>query len=173
MSKAPFLSRKGIVGAGLVLAALATVAAPLGLSALRRHYAVSMDPQWASCLPWSTFLVRYGPPASIRRGSLVLFHDRALDPTGYGGYPAVKYVAGVPGSVVRIEKHAVWIDGHFWGRMWLLPWMRMKHLEPLHPGTFVVPKGEYLLMGSTPGSYDGRYWGFVPKKNIYGLAWPL
>ncbi|MEI6232137.1 MAG: S26 family signal peptidase [Planctomycetota bacterium] len=41
-----------------------------------------------------------------------------------------------------------------------------------------VQEGEYLMMGdNSPGSSDGRFWGFVPRERLMGRAllvgWPL
>jgi signal peptidase I len=36
-------------------------------------------------------------------------------------------------------------------------------------GPIVVPKDSYFMMGDNrDSSYDGRYWGFLPRKNVRG-----
>ena len=37
----------------------------------------------------------------------------------------------------------------------------------------MVPKRDYFAMGTAWDSYDSRYWGFVKKNEIIGIAYPL
>lgn len=146
--------------------------------ALAMHYGLSIDPQYQSCLPWSNFFVAYGP-VTPRPGELVLFHDRKIDVIANGQrILVVKMVAAVAGDRVKITRKSVWIAGptgpyQYWGKRWLMPWVRYKHLHVLQPQIITIPTGKVLLMGTTPGSYDGRYWGLVPVKNVIGRAWAL
>ena len=145
-------------------------------SAIPMHYGISIDPQYESCLPWSNFLVQYQRPKTFHVGELLLFHDHRINVISRDDQNilVVKYVAALPGQKIRIQKDgSVWIQGHYWGKRWLIPWAHMKHLKILKPGTYTVQKGHVLMMGTTAGSYDGRYWGTVPDQNILGRAWVL
>lgn len=48
----------------------------------------------------------------------------------------------------------------------------------MYCGPFVIPQGEYFMMGDNRGnSQDSRFWGFLPKERFIGKAtflfWPV
>lgn len=151
----------------LILSALVLI--PLGFvgsAMLRSAVTVGTTPQYVSCLPWFWFIEIPTPPKHLAVGDLVI----ARTPKAFHGYRLGKFVIGVPGDHV-VENHTgLWINGHYWGGLWLRGWLETyKHQpQPKLPLHYVIPKHHYLLLGTSPMSLDGRYWGLVTRKNILG-----
>lgn len=138
----------------------------VGTDILRSFYGIGASPQSVSCLPWTWFIERPIPPHSLYLGELVI----ARTPKAFHDYRLGKMVIGLPGDRILENSKGLWINGHFWGKLWLRGWLKKeKHKSLLHlPYSKVIPKNHYLLLGTNPMSLDGRYWGLVTKKQIYG-----
>jgi signal peptidase I len=59
-------------------------------------------------------------------------------------------------------------------RAWQVPYFAGHDTTSYHPdlqdwGPIVVPAGSFFMMGDNrDSSYDGRYWGFLPRENVRG-----
>ncbi|MBN6739627.1 signal peptidase I [Acidithiobacillus sp. MC6.1] len=141
-----------------------------GAAAVRRDFGVAYSPQAVSCLPWTWYLERISPPRRLREGDIVM----AKTHKAFGDVPIGKLVIGLPGDHVVETRRGIWVNGHFWGRMWLLHWLEMTHKRaPDLPKQYVIPQGHVLLLGTDSQSLDGRYWGMVRDRNITGSMLPL
>jgi signal peptidase I len=77
----------------------------------------------------------------------------------------IKRVIGLPGETVEIKEGRVYVNNQ------LLPEQYIAESLRYHWGPVTVPSNSYLVMGDNRDrSYDGRYWGFVPRENVIGKA---
>ena len=91
----------------------------------------------------------------------------------------VKRLIAVGGQTVQIRGGDIYIDGEKlegerFDRYYYSNDPRLQYgIEPT-----LVPEGDYFMLGdNSSNSFDGRFWGFVPDKDIVGVpylrVWPL
>ncbi len=154
-----------LIGAGLLVASAADI------WPLRLVYNASAS------VPLGFYTVR--DARELVAGDLVIAHppvraERMLVERRYlgAGVPLVKQIGAIPGSTVCRDVDRITIDGtpaaiardtDGFGRA-LPRWSGCRQLGP----------GEvFLLNAGVPGSFDGRYFGPSPARDIIGKATPL
>ena len=111
------------------------------------------------------------------------------------GLKVVKRLIGMPGDTLSMEDGVLFRNGQRVQepyalhsdptrsedpiqrakmREWQLPYLVNRDPDKYQPdlqewGPIVVPPNSYFMMGDNrDSSYDGRYWGFLPRKNVRG-----
>ena len=121
--------------------------------------------------------------AKIKHLSVIVFDAHGVDPeatkpnTDY-----VKRVIGMPGDTVSSRNGNIYVNGKKIKQNFISKYQRttgtgdwnLKSLSkswPKNTNSVKVPKGEYFALGDHRSvSNDGRYWGFVPKNKVLGVA---
>jgi signal peptidase I len=126
-----------------------------------------------------------------RRGEILVF-----DSVEEEGLKVVKRLIGVPGDTLSMKDGQLFRDGKSVNEPWVIHtdpsaqadysqrekmrnWQsdylvsgvnKQSYRPDLNNwGPIVVPADKYFMMGDNrDGSYDGRYWGFLPKSNVRG-----
>ncbi|MGH7515956.1 MAG: signal peptidase I [Gemmatimonadales bacterium] len=125
-----------------------------------------------------------------RRNDILVF-DSVEEP----GLKVVKRLIGMPGDTLAMEGGALYRNGakveeayvihtdqarsedamqRLKMRDWQLPHLVQRDGATYKPdlqewGPIVVPADSFFMMGDNrDSSYDGRYWGFLPRENVRG-----
>jgi signal peptidase I len=125
-----------------------------------------------------------------RRGEILVF-----DSVEEEGLKVVKRLVGVPGDTLEMKESILYRNGQkvdepfavrgnpSWMaepeqrarmRAWQAPHLVGRAAEGYEPdlqnwGPVVVPPDSFFMMGDNrDSSYDGRYWGFLPRLNVRG-----
>jgi len=104
----------------------------------------------------------------VRRGDVVIFSRQAADTTVREAY--VKRVIGLPNDTVTLTHEGVWLNG----RPLPDPPLAKPPMDPVlssqtSPVTTIVGSDSLFVLGDNRrNSYDSRYWGCVPVKDVIG-----
>ena len=96
----------------------------------------------------------------------------------------IKRVVGLPGDKIEIVedkmgRYSVIVNGKPLEEDYIMSeYDYVKCNKNMYCGPFVVPEGQYFMMGDNRGnSQDSRFWGFLPKDRFIGRAvflfWPV
>lgn len=132
----------------------------------------------------------------LKRGDVIVFNtENITSPTQpLGGFYYIKRLAGLPGDTLQISDGVLMIRPK--GEKEFRPaWEFSDAFRKLYSGKggyqghkadgllslggeLTVPEGYYFALGdNTNFSLDGRNWGFIPRRNMVGLAvmifWPV
>lgn len=106
--------------------------------------------------------------SSPKRGDLVVFRTTGIDRIEADTF-FVQRLVGFPGEKIEIHDGHVFANGRVLGAGDGIPDF-VYTTGPSGSGvSYDVPQDHYLMLGdNSPNSFDGRYWGYLPKANVFG-----
>ncbi|CAI2699550.1 signal peptidase I [Apilactobacillus kunkeei] len=130
--------------------------------------------------------------SEVKRNSVIIFDAHGEDPEATANEYYVKRVIGLPGDTVSYKDGKLYVnnkvvDQSFISKKELNVGTRYKFNGDIiknwdisklsstkwvyNQDAKVVPKGEYFVLGDNRSvSNDSRYWGFVKKSKVLGVA---
>lgn len=140
-----------------------------------------------SSLPVGLYRVTHDSP-TLERGAIVLYclpapvagfaHERGYVPRGGqcpGGLtPIGKMVAALPGDTVVLTADGITINGALESHSRALASdLKGRELPHLLGGSYVVQRDYIWLLAPSDRSFDSRYLGPLPVRNVLGRVQPL
>lgn len=114
---------------------------------------------------------RFSPP---QRGDLVIFRTTGISKIQASLPPGVPFqhytmrLIGLPGEKIQIRDGHVFANGRQLGPDEGVPDVKYEE-GPNGDVEYEVPEDAYFVLGdNSERSFDSRYWGYVPKGNIFG-----
>jgi len=109
-------------------------------------------------------------PETLSAGNVVVFLFKG---SKYfrKGTKFIKVLACLPGDVLNVKGRCFYCNGHFIGCAKQTD--RQGNPAPLFKYNGRIPPDRYFVIGTNRDSYDSRYWGFVERKDIKGVAYRI
>ena len=119
----------------------------------------------------ATLFLLKNSPEEVRKGDYVVFTLGQTDLRA-PGRQLVKKVTCNEGEMLIERGKEYWCNGNeYLGRAKDLS-LKGERLDNFAYNG-VIPKGFCFVSGDHKDSYDSRYWGFLDKKDVVALAYPL
>ncbi len=140
----------------------------VGIYWLPAHIAANLAPS----LPYHVFFLRQRPDdRDIRKGSLVMFvHDHPMA-SSLKTKNLVKIVSCIESEFLRVEDRKYYCGDRYLGVA------KTHSLTGVPVNNFVfngrIPCGLLFVMGTNKDSYDSRYFGFISRKEVTAIAYPV
>ncbi len=109
----------------------------------------------------------------LQRGDIVVLHSPTVPDTDY-----IKRLIGLPNDTVTIKDCKVYIDSQLLSEPYLSSDVCTRGGDKVSENSpLFIPEEQYLVMGDNrEHSFDGRFFGLIPKSDISGRAfvrwWP-
>jgi len=140
---------------------------------LGTRFHLAIDDQVDKCLPpYTVFLVDRHDRVVHRGGLYAFFAGDRMAPFFPPERMVIKRVVGGPGDHVTVGEAATRVNGDTVGEGLALAGT-LGQSKTHYARELEVPQDALWIMGATRDSFDSRYWGPLPTRQIIGRAYAL
>jgi len=169
MSSGFFQSRKKLL---LQMALIAVIGIGF-MEWFKANYVLGVDEQIVKCIPGVDYVIGDLDDREIERDGVFIVESRGIEPLFEDGTLLVKFLRGLPGDRVKVSESGVFINGNKVADAGLPNAQKLGQKPEAFYGEKVLGPDEYWILGTTPQSFDSRYWGSVSYEQIKARAYPL
>lgn len=139
-----------------------------------QRFEIRFDPQVSSCIH-AEFLLVDTQDRAPQRGEIFAFRSKGTAPVYADGTEMAKIVAAGPGDTVEVTPDfRVLVNGKECSRgLPHLSGMPTDEVRKRFCGLRVLGADEFWMTGTSPRSFDSRYWGPVRSEQMIGRAYVL
>ena len=138
------------------------------------RYRIVGDPQTIRCIPGYTVYLVDLQDRELVRGKLYMFRSKNLAPIYAEGTKMLKYLRGMPGDFIEVRSNdQVFINGVASEAGLSLAEEKLGRPASSFHGKATLGADDYWFLGTSPLSFDSRYWGAVKRESIVGRAYPI
>lgn len=139
-----------------------------------QRYEIRYDPQVMSCIDAEILLIDT-KDKSPRVGEVFAYRSKNAMPVYADGTHMAKYIAAGPGDRVEItEDLRILVNGKQWAQgLPHLSGMSIEEIRSKFCGVRTLGEDEYWMLGTSPRSFDSRYWGSISSAQLLGRAYTI
>ncbi len=137
------------------------------------RFRVGIAGQENSCLPYKYYVIDFGSKKIEANGYVAFESDDRLEPHYGSGSLFIKQIRAIEGDVVKINDGVLSINKKNEGVFDANILQKIDKKPQQLDVDFVVLPGNVWVMGTSPDSFDSRYWGTVKPSQVKGRVYPL
>lgn len=152
------------------------VLAAIGIGAMewfKANYVLGIDEQIVKCIPGVDYVIGDLDDRELVRGGVFIVESKGIEPLFDDGTLLVKFLRAFPGDTVKVSENGVFVNGTKVAGAGLPNAEKLGREPEDFYGEKVLGDDEFWILGTTPESFDSRYWGSVSYEQIKARAYPL
>lgn len=155
--------------AGLILVALM-----LAGKWFSSRFIIAGDPYKIRCIQEYSIYLIDKRDTTLVRDKLYMFRSKDLSPVYPAGTQILKYLRGMPGDHVEVATNdQILVNDQVVAYGLALAQEKLGKPSASFHGKGELTQDEFWFMGTSPRSFDSRYWGAVKREDVLGRAYPI